>query len=69
MKKSITSEKKLISMLNKAENFVCIYWADDNLHLTKKNDKDDILLISTFLAHDDTLTMKIIFEIQEMKKR
>ena len=68
MKKSITSEKKLKSMLDKADNFVCIYWVDDNLHLTKKIDYDDILLISLFLAHDDDLTMKIFLQIQELKK-
>jgi hypothetical protein len=68
MKKSITSEKSLKSMLDKADNFVCIYWVDDHLHLTKKNDNDDILLISLFLAHDDDLTMKIFSEIQELKK-
>jgi hypothetical protein len=68
IKKSITSSENLIRMISNSEHFVCLYWVDGNLHLTKKNNTDDVLLISTFLAHDDTLTMEIFNAIKEIKK-
>jgi hypothetical protein len=67
IEKSTTNSKELKSRLAKSKHFVCICWTD-NLHLTKKYDDDDIFLISTWLAHDDILTMKIFSEIQELKK-
>ena len=67
IEKSTKNFKQLKSGLEKSKHFVCIYWTD-NIHITKKFDDDDILLISTYLAHDDILTMKIFSEIQEFKK-